>query len=473
MIKNINTNIFCIKFRALESDISHLKVTLNEERYYYTLYDKNSLDIFDLKPGEAYHISLETIDNNLFFINYDINEQNVNNNDNNLPLKSMIIYEDKSEFSSYHLSQVTHTIKVLSESFLYLVSESKAKYLSLYIEPRNKIKKFSFAYNRTKDEIIVYNLKNNTLFNLSWLHPYDAYKLNINSKILEMLEYEITIKYSDIRPFDNIYLIENPSRISKVDRLSFKKVGNYLKANSSFINTQCDTKYTSFLIKSYAYLDILSIKVKVIGDNFYYLTKEVKTTIELLISKKDYYFANNCDKTLPNVIVSINIKYKPTKDLYFLPQIYYSTESKSEFKLEYDRPKYPSWRRNGNEYNSTIEFDFTTQFDRYINFDILLLKIVTSDNLNDFRIEYKYVDKVYYTPTENKSNTWIYIVCPIGAVLAIVTIATSAKFGCKKNSNSNLIEDNIDADANLMPQENHETHEIQEKQETINNNEIN
>ena len=41
-----------------------------------------------------------------------------------------------------------------------------------------------------------------------------------------MLEYEITIKYSDIRPFDNIYLIENPSRISKVDRLSFKKVGN-------------------------------------------------------------------------------------------------------------------------------------------------------------------------------------------------------------------------------------------------------
>ena len=54
-----------------------------------------------------------------------------------------------------------------------------------------------------------------------------------------------------------------------------------------------------------------------------------------------------------------------------------------------------------------------------------------------------------------------------------IIIATSAKFGRKKNSNSNLIEDNIDADANLMPQENHETHEIQEKQETINNNEIN
>ena len=257
MIKNNNTNIFCIKFRALENDINHLKVTLNEDKYYYTLYDKNSLDIFDLEPGYAYHISLETKNNNLFTLNYDIKDKDINTNDNDLPLKSMIIYEDKSEFSRDHLSQVVHSIKSLSESFLYLVSESDTKYLSLNLEPLNNIKKFSFSYNMTKDEIIVYNLQNNTLFNLSGLHPYSTYKLNINSKILEILEYEITIKYSDItpHPFDNISLIENPSKISKIDKLSFKKVGDYLKANSSFINTQCDTKYTTFLIKSYAYID--------------------------------------------------------------------------------------------------------------------------------------------------------------------------------------------------------------------------
>ena len=344
MIKNNNTNIFCIKFRALENDINHLKVTLNEDKYYYTLYDKNSLDIFDLEPGYIYHISLETKNNNLFTLNYDIKDKDINTNDNDLPLKSMIIYEDKSEFSPDHLSQVIHSIKSLSESFLYLVSESDTKYLSLNLEPLNNIKKFSFTFNMTKDEIIVYNLQNNTLFNLSGLNPYSTYKLNINSKILEMLEYEITIKYSDKtpRPFDNISLIENPSRISKMDKLSFKKVGDYLKANSSFINTQSDTKYTTFLIKSYAYIDLFSIKVKVIGDNIYYLTKEVTKTIELMISKKEYYFAINCDKTLKDVIISVNIKYKPTKDLYYLQQIYYSTESKTEFKLDYDRPKYPS-----------------------------------------------------------------------------------------------------------------------------------
>ena len=47
----------------------------------------------------------------------------------------------------------------------------------------------------TKQEIIENNLKNNSLFRLSRLNPYSIYKFNINSKILEKLEYEITIKY--------------------------------------------------------------------------------------------------------------------------------------------------------------------------------------------------------------------------------------------------------------------------------------
>ena len=228
MIQNKNTNFFCIKIRALENDISCLKIKLNEYRYYFTLYDKNSLDIFDLKPNKTYHISLEAKNNNLFFINYNINMRDFN--ETNLPLKSMIIYEDISEFSSEHLSQVIHYIKTLSESFYYMVSELNTTYLSLNIVPQFQIEKFNFVYNITKDIKTDFNLENNTLFSIPEIYPYFTYKFNINSKILEVLEYEITIKNSNMSslPFENISLIEYPSNVSKVNKLSFKKDGNYL-----------------------------------------------------------------------------------------------------------------------------------------------------------------------------------------------------------------------------------------------------
>ena len=462
IIKNINTNIFCIKL-GLENDISHLKVTLNEERYYYTLYDKYSLDILDLKSEQAYHISLETKNNNLFIINYVIQPQYTG-----IPLESMIIYEDKAEFSPDHLSKFVHNINELSESFSYLISESETKYLSLNIEPHSKIKKFSISYNMTKQEIIENNLKNNSLFRLSRLNPYSIYKFNINSKILEKLEYEITIKYSDItpRPFDNISLIENPSKFSKIDILYFKKVGNYLQASSSFIITHCDTKNSTFLIKPNNNAEYFSIKVNVIGDNFYYLNKEVKKNIKFLLPKKEYYFAINIDKTLSNVLIYIYIKYKINSEFYIYSIDYYR-ESNNEFQLKYGQSLSPKYDHNGNEYNSTVKLDYTSQFNPYMNFDVLLLKIVigSNDNYDDFNIEYKYVDKKYDNVPTEKNNTWVYIVCSIGAVLAIVSIGTSAKFGCKKKSNSNLIEDNIDADANLMPLENQENQETNEHQD--------
>ena len=456
VIKNDNTNFFCLKFSSPNNAFNYLKVTFKEERYYYTLYDKNSLNIFDLKPNQTYHISIEAKKNNLFSINYAISTQD--NNNLALPLESMIIYEDKSEFSPDHLSKVIHNIKVSIESFSYFVTESETKYLSLKIEPLFTIKKFSFKYNIKKGEIFEYNLKNNTLLSMTELYPYFTYKFNINSKILEKLEYEITIKYSDIRPLDNISLIENPSGTPIEEQLSFKKVGNYLKASSSFINTYCDTKNSTFLIKFRNYNDYFSIKVKVIEANLYYLNKEVNKNIQLLLAKKEYYFAINIDRTLSNVLIYINIKYKSNIYHSFIDLIDYYTESKYKFKLS-GLPLRLDYNRNGNEYNATSELDFTSQFYPHLNFDVLLLKIVSIYNFDDFNIEYKYVNKVNNTPTEKKSNTWVYIVCPIGAVLAIVSLGTSAKFGCKKKSNSNLIEDNIDADANLMPQENQEKQE--------------
>ena len=49
--------------------------------------------------------------------------------------------------------------------------------------------------------------------------------------------------------------------------------------------------------------------------------------------------------------------------------------------------------------------DYTSQFNPYMNFDVLLLSIVigSDDNYDDFNIEYKYVDKKYdNVPTEKK-----------------------------------------------------------------------
>ena len=208
VIKYKNTKYFCLKFVSLENVISNLKVTLKEDRYYYTLYNKNSLDIFDLKPNQTYHISLEAKKNNIFFINYTINVQDFNEND--LPLESMMIYKNISEFSSDHLSSFIYYIKALSESYLYLVSEFDTKYLSLNITPQFQIEKFTFAYNITKDIKTEFNLENNTLCSISELYPYFIYKFNINSKILEKLEYEIIIQNNNISslPFENISVIE-------------------------------------------------------------------------------------------------------------------------------------------------------------------------------------------------------------------------------------------------------------------------
>ena len=64
VIKNDNTNFFCLKFSSPNNAFNYLKVTFKEERYYYTLYDKNSLNIFDLKPNQTYHISIEAKKNN-------------------------------------------------------------------------------------------------------------------------------------------------------------------------------------------------------------------------------------------------------------------------------------------------------------------------------------------------------------------------------------------------------------------------
>ena len=112
-----------------------------------------------------------------------------------------------------------------------MASQLETKYLSLNITPEFQIEKFNIAYNMTKEIKSIYDLESNVLFSLPEIYPYIEYKFNINSKILEVLEYEI-IASSQSSLY--ISIIENPSEASYKDSLSFKKDGNVFKANSSF-----------------------------------------------------------------------------------------------------------------------------------------------------------------------------------------------------------------------------------------------
>ena len=109
----------------------------------------------------------------------------------------------------------------------------------------------------------------------------------------------------------------------------------------------------------------------------------------------------------------------------------------------------------------------------FFNFDVLLLKIESIYNLDDFNIEYKYVDKVNKennVPTEKKSNAWVYIVIAICALVAFVSAVTSVKHCRKTKIDSNLIEDNTNENINLLPQDDKESQETQETQENKDEN---
>ena len=455
VIKNNNTNFFCLKIQV-DDYISYLNVSLSEDRYYFNIYDKKSLDIFDLKPNQTYHFSLEAKTNNLITINYNIFSQDFN--DTQLPLESIIIYEDKSEFSFDYRSRNIQYIKNLSESFLYPVSQSNTKYLSLNITPKFQIEKFTIAYNITKEIKTIYNLQSNVLFSLPEIYPYIEYKFNINSKILEVLEYEII---ASSQPSLYISLIENPSEASHDDALSFKKDGNAFKANSSLKNTHCDTQYSTFLIKSYNYIELFSIKVNVIVDRFYYLTENVNRNIEHFLANKDYYFAIKFNGNSNKYNIYINIKYTSKEKIEPFLTMYYYLESNTEFKFPFRFDDNIFFSQKGNEFYSTVNFAFND------NFDILLLQIPSKYNLDNFNIDYKLEDKIN-SITNGKNNTLLYILLPLGIIVFLCLLFGIIRSFCIKNKNSNLINDTIDIKANLMPEETQEIQEIQESHEKNN-----
>ena len=70
-----------------------------------------------------------------------------------------------------------------------------------------------------------FNLDKNVLLNLADLYPNISYYLNIDSKTLEIIEYEITINNIDLssQPFDYMYIYEYPSKANNYEGYILKK----------------------------------------------------------------------------------------------------------------------------------------------------------------------------------------------------------------------------------------------------------
>ena len=224
-ITNIDTNFFCIKLIP-NYEINNVTAKLSVDKYYFTLYDKKSLNIFDLIQNNSYHFNIKAKKNQLFNISFSILDPNFN--DTQLPLKYIFISEDQNEFSSSHLAtRIYYNMSSLSESFLYPVSEFNTNYLLLSIKPTFYIEQFNIAYQMIKEITTSFNLEKNVLLNLADLYPNISYYLSVSSKTLEIIKYEITINNIDLlsKPFDYIYIYEYPSLASSNEKLYFIKDG--------------------------------------------------------------------------------------------------------------------------------------------------------------------------------------------------------------------------------------------------------
>lgn len=144
IIQNTNSNFFCLKILHHDDILFDVFATFTELKYYFTLYDKNSLDVFNLKSDNDNSFYLELKYNQLLNISYSMVGKNIN--DNNLPIKKMLIYEKREEFEST-FEKLIYSITTLSASFTYAVTEWGTNYLSIIVKPLFNFEKLNIAYN--------------------------------------------------------------------------------------------------------------------------------------------------------------------------------------------------------------------------------------------------------------------------------------------------------------------------------------
>ena len=443
IIKNTNTNFFCVKILYQDDNQFDVFATLTEEKYYFTLYEKNSLDVFDLKTDNDYTFYLEVKYNQLLNISCSMIGNDIKDDD--LPISSMIIREKTEEFDILKVSY--YDISQSPESITYGVSKSEVNYLTLTVNPSFDFEKFNIAYNIIEITTSI-NLENNTLLSLSDLYHDISYYLNISSNILYKTEYEITIKDTDISsaPFDKMYFIEYPSNKTHDEIIEFKQVGKDLKYSSYFRTFYLNTKQASFKIISETNIKSMSIKVNVEKSNKYYLTNEVKQNIRHIISNKDYYFIIDFSQNYDKKNISVNIEFISNSVHGPYNPIYYYMGTKEEFVLEGDNRDYVIYEKKDKKFSGIIEYEFNFDDINKKNLKFLVIKANFDYNLDNFNIKYEYFEK-----KTGVSKTLWYVLIPLTALVSLISLIIIIRQCRKKNALSNVITYTSDNNSNLLP----------------------
>jgi len=445
IIQNTNTNFLCVKILYQDDNQFDVYATLTESKYYFTLYDKNSLDVFDLKTDNDYSFYLKAKYNQLINISYTMVGKDIK--DDNLPINKMIVYEKTEEFDLDFLKKLTYSIKTLSESFIYVVSKPETNYLSLTVNPLFNFEKFNIAYNII--EITTsYKLENNTLLSLSDLYHDISYYLNISSKNLDASKYEITIKDTALSsaPFNKMYFIEYPSNKNHSETVNFKQVGKDLKYSSYFRASCINTRQASFKIISETNIKSMSIKVNIEEANKYYLTKEVKENIGHIISNKDYFFIIDLSQNNDKKNISVNIEFISNSGYEPNYSIYYYMGTKEEYELEQENKNYVKFEKEDKKFSGTIKYEFNFDDINKKNLKFLLINANFESDLDDFKIQYEYLET-----KSGSSKILLYVLTPLAAVVALISLIIIIRQCRKKNANSNAIADTSDSNANLLP----------------------
>ena len=150
------------------------------------------------------------------------------------------------------------------------------------------------------------------------------------------------------------------------------------------------------------------------------------------------------------LIKKINIEFKYNLDFQPSYPIYYYMESKEEFKLDFGLRNFINFEKKDNEFHGTMEFELNFNSINYNKYEVLLINAMFEKDLDDFNIQYKYFVK----NNENKNgktNNLPYIIAPIAACIAIISLVLIIRQCRKKNANSNLIADTDGSNANLLP----------------------
>ena len=243
-----------------------------------------------------------------------------------------------------------------------------------------------------------------------------------------------------------MYFIEYPSNKNHSETVNFKQVGKDLKYSSYFRASYINTRQASFKIISETNIKSMSIKVNIEEANKYYLTKEVKENIGHIISNKDYFFIIDLSQNNDKKNISVNIEFISNSGYEPNYSIYYYMGTKEEYELEQENKNYVKFEKEDKKFSGTIKYEFNFDDINKKNLKFLLINANFESDLDDFKIQYEYLET-----KSGSSKILLYVLTPLAAVVALISLIIIIRQCRKKNANSNAIADTSDSNANLLP----------------------